>query len=98
MNLFLLVDRDIYFSMGVDNQISSFFHRSDYNNVKKIGSGTASRAFFGGKIKWKIYVKRLIDFCHLKSLLPLPGEWYSPFSQCTTDSHKAGNCLIIQNK
>lgn len=73
MNL-LLVDRHIYFSMDIDNQTSSFFHRSDYNHVKKIGSGTASRAFFGGKIKWKIYVKRLTGFCGLKSLLPVPGE------------------------
>jgi len=96
MNLFLLVDRDMYFSMGIDNQISSFFHRSDYNNIKKIRSGTASRAFFRGKFNWKICVKRLTDFCSSKSLLPVPGEWYSPFSQCMTDLHKAGNCLIIQ--
>lgn len=83
MNL-LLVDRNMYFSMDIDNQTSSFFRRSDYNHIKKIGSGTASRAFFGGKIKWEIYVKRLTDFCGLKSLLYVPRKQYSPFSQYMT--------------
>lgn len=87
-----------FFSTDIDNQISSFFHRSDYNNIKKIGSGTASRAFFGGKIKRNIYVKRLSVFCSLKYLLSFLGEWYSPFSQCMIYSHRAGNCLIIQKK